>query len=122
MIVFAFKKLLVSLPLTFLINNAVFASEYKCNLTTFDGRDSELKIIPKNYKYLVISDDIKLGDFRVIYNTINFLHIFKTLEEEKLSMHIGINKQTNKVIFNLMDFKFTNRPASQVNGFCQKSY
>ena len=122
MIVFAFKKLLVSLPLTFFINNAVFASEYKCDLITFDGRDSELKIIPKNYKYVVISDNINLGDFRVIDNTINFLHIFNSLEEEKLSMHIGINKQTNTVMFNLMDFKFTDRPASQVKGFCQKSY
>ena len=121
MIVFAFKKLLVSLPLTFFINNAVFASEYKCNLTTFDGRDSELKIIPKNYKYVVISDDINFGDFRVIDNTINFLHIFSSVEDENLSMHIGINKQTNKVIFNLMDFKVTDRPVSQVKGFCQKS-
>ena len=118
---FTFSKLLVSVPFTFFINNAVFASGYQCNLTTFDGSNSQLKIIPKGNEYSVISEEVFLGNFRVIDNSINFLHIFNSFEEEKVSMHIGINKKTKKLIFNLMDFKITNRPASQINGSCQKS-
>ena len=98
-----------------------FASGYKCDLTTFDGRNSQLRIIPTRNKYSVISKDITLGNFKVIDNSVNFLHIFYSSEEEKLSMHIGINKKTGELIFNLMDFKIKNRPASQVNGSCEKS-
>ena len=118
---FNFRKLLVSIPLTFFINNAVFASGYQCDLTTFDGSNSQLRIIPTGNKYAVIFEKDSLGNFRVIDNSINFLHIFNSFEKEKMSMHIGINKKTKELIFNLMDFKITNRPASQVNGSCQKS-
>ena len=120
---FNFSKLFVSIPLTFFINNAAFASGYKCDLITFDGRDSQLRIIPtKNNKYEVISEEVTLGNFKVINNSINFLHIFNSFEKEKLFMHIGINKKTKKLIFNLMDFQITNRPTSQINGSCQTTY
>ena len=118
---FKFSKLLTLVPFTFFINNAVFASGYQCDVKTFDGSNSQLRIIPTGNKYAIISDDVFLGNFRVIDNSINFLHIFNSFEEEKMSMHIGINKKTKELIFNLMDFKITNRPASQLNGSCQKS-
>ena len=115
------SKLLTLVPFTFFINNAVFASGYQCNLKTFDGSNSQLKIIPAGNEYEVISEEVFLGNFKVIDNSINFLHIFNSFEKEKMSMHIGINKKTKELIFNLMDFKITNRPASQINGSCQRS-
>ena len=118
---FNFSKLLISVPFTFFINNAVFASGYQCDLKTFDGSNSQLRIIPAGNEYAVIAEEVSLGNFRVIDNSINFLHIFNSLEKEKMSMHIGINKKTKELIFNLMDFKITNRPASQINGSCQRS-
>ena len=115
------SKLLTLVPFTFFINNAVFASGYQCNLKTFDGSNSQLRIIPAGNEYEVISEEVFLGNFKVIDNSINFLHIFNSFEKEKMSMHIGINKKTKELMFNLMDFKITNRPASQINGSCQRS-
>ena len=69
-------------------------------MKTFDGSNSQLRIIPAVNEYAVISEEVFLGNIRVIDNSINFLHIFNSLEKEKMSMHIGINKKTKELIFN----------------------
>ena len=112
------KNFLVVVPLTFFIHNSAFASGYKCNVKTVDGRNYQLRIIPTRNKYKVISEDFTLENFKVIDTSINVLHLFRSFEEEKNSIHIAINKQTKKLIVNLMDLKNIDLPASQVIGSC----
>ena len=80
-----------------------------------------MQISSEGSKYKVYVDETFMGNFKLIENNNNFLHIFNSWERLESSMHIGIDKKTNFLISNLMDFK-KERSSTQAIGSCKKEY
>ena len=106
---------------TFFLNHSAFAIDYSCVVSTYDDKSVEMQISAEGSKYKVYVGENFYGNFKIIENNNNFLHIFNSWETLKASMHIGINKKTSQLISNVMDFK-KDRSTTQVIGSCIKAY
>ena len=113
-----FNKSFFLVPFAFFLNHSAFAIDYSCVVTTYDDKSAKMQISTEGTKYKVYLGETFMGNFKLIENNNNFLHIFKSWETLKASMHIGIDKKTNNLISNMMDFK-KERSSTQVIGSCK---
>ena len=116
-----FNKPFFLVLFSFFLNHSAFAIDYSCVVTTYDDKSVKMQISTECTKYKVYLGETYMGNFKLIENNNNFLHIFKSWEALKASMHIGIDKKTNNLISNMMDFK-EERSSTQAIGSCKKEY
>ena len=116
-----FNKPFFLVPFAFFLNHSAFAIDYNCLVSTYDDDSVNMQISSEGSKYKVYIGKTFMGNFKLIENNNNFLHIFNSWETLESSMHIGIDKKTNYLISNLMDFK-KERSSTQAIGSCKKEY
>ena len=108
-------------PFAFFLNYSALAVDYSCIVSTYDDKSVNMRISSEGSQYKVYVGKNFMGNFKLIENNNSFLHIFNSWETLESSMHIGIDKKTNYLISNLMDFK-KERSSTQAIGSCKEKY